>query len=538
MRFPMYKYADILWMDDFDWNDDEALNPESYTPEDCEFATLEDVSLYIPEKYHFRVHPYKYVLQVLDELKNNFSQYSCAVLDINMKQGFYFNDLDDEEEYKKIESLLIEENVIIRDEHAWDNDGYSQFKDNAGYYIYLYLLHRGMPAERIAILTGNKGKNNLTEKWEENFKQAGLNPPKSFDKDTEIEQFKIWLDKMLTKQQRIRSCMVIMSRYILDSIKEKDNIKDGFAYKTKENESDAIITRKLALQFMQDISLRIPSNNDDACAFFYPLIWQISQPWEASEVLPFYNYISVNNNELYLQNVKYAFWTTMRTSRNWLAHNIVKEFNNLNTIAFIFGISLRGMFDLREELETKYFDEYIRWENELLSLICDKSHHTLNNLEDTLKNLNSLVIKSCSEYHKRIRDKLKEYEKLRINEYTRNICYLINDIGQKSNHIRCDEYDLLRDFLHGINYLYIKEDANNSKSKITECLIRYTMEVDIRCRTAYKNFLQCKITNSNSDQKNISINSNREWDYIESIYKLIEDSIKSKTSHNKKNTFL
>ncbi len=513
MKFNMYKYADILWMDDLDWNDSEAFNPEADSPEFSEFATQEDIDQYIPKKYQFRVHPYKYVLQVLKDLEKNFFQYSCAILDINMQEGFCFRDLDEEEEYKQIESLLRCANVIIRSEHTWENGAYEEFKDNAGYYIYLYLLHKGMPAERIAILTGNKGEGNLTGKWEAKFKQAGLNPPESFDKDTQKNHLKSWLDKMLTVQQRIRSCMVIMSRYILDEIESKDNIYDGFSYKTKPSESDTLSARRMALQFLQNISLRLPAKESNACDFFYPLIWQISQPWEASEVLPFNNYISMNNNELYLENVKYAFWATMRTSRNWLAHNIIKSFNNLSVIAFIFGISLRGMFDLKKELKVNYFEEYNRWEDELLSLICDNQSSILDNPEDNSQRLNSLVIKSCSEYQKRIRDQLKKNEFFRINEHTRNLCYLISDIGQKKNHIQCNEYDLLRIFLHGINYLYIRYDTRNSEQNIKNGIIRYQMEVDTRCKQTYKNFLIHRHSN------------NREWDYIESIYKLIDNSL-------------
>ena len=49
-----------------------------------------------------------------------------------------------------------------------DND----FKKNAGYYLFLYLLQRGMPQKNIAMLTGNKGETSL--KWEKKFKRPSL----------------------------------------------------------------------------------------------------------------------------------------------------------------------------------------------------------------------------------------------------------------------------------------------------------------------------------------------------------------------------
>ena len=96
MKFKANKYADILWMDDFDTNSSEAIDIES--GEDEDYVSEEDVSGLFPDmdRYRFRLHPYKYVKQTLDELKANFFQYSCAVLDINMKEGFAFQDREDE----------------------------------------------------------------------------------------------------------------------------------------------------------------------------------------------------------------------------------------------------------------------------------------------------------------------------------------------------------------------------------------------------------------------------------------------------------
>ena len=327
MRFCEKRYADILWMEDFDDKNSDAIDPEEDEEED--YVSEEGVSEFFPNiaQYHFRLRPYNYVKQTLDELKDNFYQYSCAILDINMKQGFRFRGMNSEEEYEMIDKILRGANVRIRDEHRCPN-GYEGFKQNAGYYVYLYLLQRGMPSNRIVIFTENKGKkDNLTGKWEKIFEEAGLEPPLAFDKEHEGEKFATWLEKTLDTPHRLRSCMVIMSRYLLDALETqpKDAIEYvGKAFLEKKREwnqqsiqyrskDDFFENAKLMLQSLQNIPLRLPEGETVACDFFNfkPWIWQVAQPWEATEKL------------FPKDKLPYAFWTTMRTTRNWLAHSII-----------------------------------------------------------------------------------------------------------------------------------------------------------------------------------------------------------------------
>lgn len=400
----------------------------------CDILWVEDeqkVEEYFSEEQSFRVHRQECMLELLEDLENEetFSRYSCAILDINLENSFgYYDTIDNEEERSEsdeleaIENILKRNQILVRPEHnlkQYDD----QFKKNAGYYVYLYLVNRGMPPARICMLTANAGKNlNLTGAWEGNFKSAGLKPPEAFDRSLaklenaksikkERLKFEGWLAKTLTPAFRLRSCIIGMSFY---------------AEKLLDNE-----TLKVHMQNLYRIPLRLSEDKETASPEFISALWQILQIWESHE------------------DTVRAYHMTLKTARNWFAHRCLKKISLL-TAAFLFGIGMRGLLGetIRKKIDTISDDENVNgykcWERELLSLIeeLDKRKASVGK-----KEIGALVIESCQEFFTRVKNSPENFK----IELTTEICTLIaQTIGQKKNNMKIYEEDLLRSFLHGI----------------------------------------------------------------------------------------
>ena len=272
-------HYDILWVDDFD-KGEKVDDPRKY---------LRD---YFPDKFSFRVKIEQSFFNALVHLENNFTNYSCVVLDVNFIKGFNFDELNEDDfsyeisdglknkkirfedgEIEEFESLeddekddikeaikkaaaiqrlygILKKNNIIIDgaldaENIFDNEvidyekisaiitdfekskNNDDFKKNAGYYLFLYLLQRGMPQRNIAMLTGNKGE--TSAKWEEKFKAASLQSPKAFDrKQCELTKKDAGaaLDGEIT--DKIASMREVLTRRFSHGLKEREEReKDG-----------------------------------------------------------------------------------------------------------------------------------------------------------------------------------------------------------------------------------------------------------------------------------------------------------------------
>lgn len=394
----MTELGDILWVEDFDDGDSSPLESKikKWYPPSCAFRVDAKTSMY-------------HLLDVL-ETGENFSRYTCAVLDINLQKGFNTKETEVREEYDNIKRILEKNQIRILDDHDPEEVGdYTYFRKNAGYYVYLYLIQRGMPSSRICMLTGNKGSS--TEDWDTLFKDAGLIPPEAFDKVVEIKDFHDWLSKALTPAFRLRSCIIGMSFY---------------AEKLLEDE-----TLKVHVQNLYRIPLRLSEDKETAPPEFISALWQILQIWESHE----------DSNR--------AYQMTLKTARNWFAHCCLKKISLL-TAAFLFGIGMRGLLgeSIRKKIDATSDDENINgykcWERELLSLIeeFDKRKASVGK-----KEIGALVMESCQEFFTRVKNSPENFK----IELTTEICTLIaQTIGQKKNNIKIYEEDLLRSFLHGV----------------------------------------------------------------------------------------
>ena len=467
-----HNHCDILWVEDFEGCNDS--DSDSVTNDTSDRATFEKyLKKYFHSNYHFRVDIYKYFLKLLLHLQkeNNLSKYSCAVLDINLTKSTWYNikkaedgirPATEEEELNLIIDILRKNNVMVRDDHylkckkteqgktieeyIFDSNGNKQidknlFYENAGYYLYLYLLQRGMPSERICVLSSNVGKDNLSEDWKKTFYSAGLIPPNYYDRmkiESEIKskKDKSWLDKVFFSNGYycFRSCIVAMSSCLLDMIEKGIKLRQVWSKEKDQEDVEAIIEHfKHILENVRNFSLRFSNkmeHND-----YVNIIWQLVHPWEAK--------LEIRSEQTY----DYAYYNLLKTTRNCLAHanseKLPKIKLDLRITAFLFGLSLRGLFDfsnIDDSLKNSY-GEYREWEKNLLNLLEEQEDNTTNKKVFP----DEIVLESFKDINCRV-----------SNNYNLNkdIPYLIRDfLGRKDNTINGDlsRSFLLRSFLHGIN---------------------------------------------------------------------------------------
>lgn len=475
----MSHYRDILWVEDFDTQD------ESVDEEETETKRYYDSG---KRKYSFRVSLQREVLPLLKHLEDekNFSSYSCAVLDINLTEGFGCDPNESEvTELSDIKKILMENQIKIRSEHEKDND---KFKKNSGYYVYLYLVNRGMPPSRICMLTGNQGEGNLTDNWKTVFESAGIMPPKDFAKyeaGIKMKDFHDWLEETLTPVFRLRACIIGMSFY---------------AKKLLEDE-----TLKVHVQNLYRIPLRLSEDKETASPEFISALWQILQIWESHE------------------DTVRAYQMTLKTARNWFAHRCLKKVSLL-TAAFLFGIGMRGLLgekirrnldDIFEDTDWKKrlsslkinkenIEGYKLWEDELLSLIEELDKEKSSDIKTEINE--QFIIKSCQEFFTRIKNAINNEKSKGLKIYfTSDICNLIQEtigqkiINKKENNINRYEEDLLRDFMHGVYPL------NWNYNRLT-CKLEISLRFDSNIFESLKNSKEAKYLNAVKNTLTLAIN--------------------------------
>ena len=501
-------HCDILWVDDFDTTEnipDSKLVTDDTSDTETFKSQLND---YFPESYKFRVNIYKHFLKLLLHLEDHFSQYSCAVLDINLIQGFeWINEGDEDENFNysllykrpedpdeaidKVIEILDKYNVCLINDHKRDykDEFYDKIYKNAGYYLYLYLLQRGMPAERICMLTGNAGSakdKNLSGKWSELFEKAGLKPPIVFDRQDVKEEknknksdFSKWLDERFSNEYRFRSCVVAMSGCLLDMI-SKNGVKLRQIWNEVWIENEVgIESVKHILESIRKFPLRFPKGMKHE---YINIIWQLVNSWEG------------------IKNIDTSYYTFLKTTRNWIAHRRITELS-LQIAAFLFGLSLRGFFDftsIDDSVKLNY-EEYKKWEGKLLNLIQKKDNEDNKSVKNN-KDLSYLSLKSFQD----IMWRYKKYCNKNQYSINKDVYSMIHELGCLKDKDIVVATDLIREFLHDLCPIIIDRYNNpnfeESKKKIT---YQFTCKSDDR----------------------VIVSNRIEISYLESLHKTLQKAI-------------
>ena len=150
----MKMYKDILWIDDIDNNDGDVADLEDEDEEDIasysdDMLSDEDKESLIEQDkslrpYAQRIKLCRKMLSACHEINDYYRKYNLVIFDMNMTKGW----LNRSDDIGKISEILLKNKM----------NGYKHEKEEdeiAGIYLYLLLLNKGYPADRMVIYTGN-----------------------------------------------------------------------------------------------------------------------------------------------------------------------------------------------------------------------------------------------------------------------------------------------------------------------------------------------------------------------------------------------
>ena len=157
----------------------------------------------------------------------------------------------------------------------------------------------------------------------------------------------------------------------------------------------------------------------------------------------------------------FAYNSVLKMVRNWIAHSKLEENKiDIGVTAFIFGIGMRGLFDINK-LKNK--ENYITWENRLVDLIggCYKENDKIDK-----NNIINMISESCFNFYNIAKD-------LNNFAYSPNIGNILHLIGGENSDLICDWKYVLRLFSHCLFPVDIK-----SKFKKDEGKYEFKLEVN------------------------------------------------------------
>lgn len=137
----------------------------------------------------------------------------------------------------------------------------------------------------------------------------------------------------------------------------------------------------------------------------------------------------------------FTYQSVLKMVRNWLAHNKLQENNiDVGLAAFIFGIGMRGLFDI-ENLNHEKKEEYLKWENKLIDLISECYNKNKEDYKIDKNSIINIISKSCFDFYDTAKD-LNDFA------YSPNIGSMIHLIGGEKSNLHCNGEYILRLFAH------------------------------------------------------------------------------------------
>jgi hypothetical protein len=356
----------ILWVEDFD-NKDTAVPAEDLdAPEVTEVADhVGEINKVFPELHRNRVLLQESIENALVSIDEHFDDYDCVVLDINLNKTYPL----DEDARNKIKDKFDKSGVHLRTKEDYPPDSVEaknyttvdeELKQNAGFYLYLYLLCKGFLKDRVIMRTafGGSGEGSLTNIWSKVFKRSGLQPPDSVEKidgNDKIDGNNKFHDKLDTLYKDGNPNYYLIRRIVLDatnywnnqlkaedSINDdaEDSINDDFVFNAAADKAKKL--NNFGLRKMMDtaramFALRLDKNIGE---IFSETLRNLSFPFEAYAD---YNEVKKNKNAV-------TYLSIMRLMRNWYAHNLfVENAPTEKEFVFLFIVALRALFDKKCE---------------------------------------------------------------------------------------------------------------------------------------------------------------------------------------------
>lgn len=362
------RYKDILWIDDMDSNDSttadlmaekgKTLEEINKNPEKEKKFISADENL---QKYIDMIQLSTTMKDAVDEIENNYNNYNLVIFDMNMNRGWG----NKEQDVEYINGIFKSQNI-----KSFDNND-----KIAGIYLYLFLLKKGYPANRMIIYTGNAKSTGeiLNDNLYLDFK--GLIK----DKNDRIKLASNYYPK--DGYYRIRRLVLQACDYWKAEIanKKDEEIPFNQIYFSKDTD------KQNSMENFQELLERIE--------MMFPVIPPSSPEkvyYQAARILCEYHEESAK-----IQVVNYNIYplhAVCRNFRNWSSHNRLKKAEMPpNIFALIFCIALRTYFD-EKQLINEFSKERFYYEKNYGYNYEDKEHKfSFDYIKNKLKDETSLL---------------------------------------------------------------------------------------------------------------------------------------------------
>ena len=361
-------YKDILWIDDMDSNDSttadlmaekgKTLEEINKNPEKEKKFISADENL---QKYIDMIQLSTTMKDAVDEIENNYNNYNLVIFDMNMNRGWG----NKEQDVEYINGIFKSQNI-----KSFDNND-----KIAGIYLYLFLLKKGYPANRMIIYTGNAKSTGeiLNDNLYLDFK--GLIK----DKNDRIKLAPNYYPK--DGYYRIRRLVLQACDYWKAEIESKKDEEIPFNQIYFSKDTDKQNSRENFHELLERIEMMFPVIPPSSPEKVY---------YQAARILCEYHEESAK-----IQVVNYNIYplhAVCRNFRNWSSHNRLKKAEMPpNIFALIFCIALRTYFD-EKQLIKEFSKERFYYEKNYGYNYEDKEHKfSFDYIKNKLKDETSLL---------------------------------------------------------------------------------------------------------------------------------------------------
>lgn len=397
----MSEYKNILWIEDCDTNDktgmkgtdwlDNENKNEDEDENEKKFASLKNeyfgqlsTGVKLVPKYR----------EALEELQENCYNYDLIVFDLDFKD-------EDFGEYVSFNEIL----ELLKNGHVTPNSN-DEFTKVAGYYLYLYLIMKGFPTNRMVILTANS----------QNYQSSDNNISLQIDRDIieknhDSEWIKPYYSKTTSHYYRIQRMVHHACCHWINKLNDIN----------KHNDKNLIPFNKL-------YSLNIPPKTFIETLEHIKMLFPVVKPnvpemtyYKAMQTIAAFHEENAKIQKLKQPKLK-RYHSCIRNFRNWSAHNHMPSKLTDEKFACLFCIALRTYlvwnsdeslknsklleyekiyeFDSNSDINDDINDE--RLENSLLN-IWKNVNEKLNNryyfdLEETIRELGKKEGHNMSDY--------------------------------------------------------------------------------------------------------------------------------------------
>ena len=306
-------YQDILWIDDIDTQQaqmqgNEILFKNTWFPNHWEKINILDR---MDLSY--------------DEIVTNCDKYNLVIFDMNME-----NDNGDDD-YQSLKDNFSKYDISLPEDDTSEDKNGNNFWTTAGIYLYLLLLTKGYPADRMLIYTANS--NTLKDSLRIICPALDLKIiKKDKNKKIDLEQY---YDKEKNGYYRIRRLVLQACGYWKKEITDKkdENIPFNRIYFSKDTD------QKISKENFEELLERVE--------MMFPVIQPASPEkvyYQAARILCEYHEESTKIQDI--DQYIYPFHAVCRNFRNWSSHNkFHKAEMPADIFALLFCITLRTYFD-------------------------------------------------------------------------------------------------------------------------------------------------------------------------------------------------